>query len=209
MLHEEVFGQLTTEQRTTVGRVLANGKRMLALVNNLLDQAQIEAGKMTVSVAPFELQTLIEDLKLTTNVLAENKGLKLVYEVEANVPKTISSDSQRLHQIILNLVSNAIKFTKQGTVGVRVFVQDATHLAIAVSDTGPGIEPEAQTYIFDAFRQVGDPTTRENIGSGLGLSIVKQLTGLLGGEVKLQSKIGEGSTFKVILPTASAQEATA
>jgi signal transduction histidine kinase len=209
MLHEEVFGKLTPEQRNTVGRVLENAQRMLALVNNLLDQAQIEAGKMTVHIAPFELQKLIEDLKLTTTVLAEKKGLKLVYSVEADVPNLMLSDARRLHQITLNLVSNAIKFTKQGTVGVRVFLQDALHWAIAVSDTGPGIEPDAQTYIFDAFRQVDDPTTRENIGSGLGLSIVKQLTSLLGGEIKLQSKVGEGSTFTVILPTASAQEATA
>lgn len=209
MLHEEVFGKLTTDQRNTVARVLANAKRMLALVNNLLDQAQIESGKMTVNIAPFELQSLIEDLKLTTTVLAENKGLKLVYEVEADVPKQITSDAQRLHQIILNLVGNAIKFTKQGSVNVRVYLQDALHWAIAVSDTGPGIEPEAQTYIFDAFRQIDDPTTRENIGSGLGLSIVKQLTALLGGEVKLQSTVGEGSTFTIILPTASVQEATA
>lgn len=209
MLHEEVFGQLTLEQRTTVGRILANGKRMLALVNNLLDQAQIEAGKLTVHIAPFELPSLIEDLKHTTAVLAENKGLKLVYEIEPDVPKTLLSDAQRLHQIILNLVGNAIKFTKEGTVGVRVYQPDEEHWAIDVSDTGPGIEPEAQTYIFDAFRQIDDPTTRENIGSGLGLSIVKQLTNLLGGEVKLQSKVGEGSTFTIILPTTSVQEATA
>lgn len=209
MLHEEVFGELTLEQRTTIARVLANAKRMLALVNNLLDQAQIESGKMTVNVAPFELQTLIEDLKHTTTVLAENKDLKLVYEVEANVPKTLISDSQRLHQIILNLVGNAIKFTKEGKVGVRVYLQDAKHWAIEVSDTGPGIEAEAQTYIFDAFRQIDDPTTRENIGSGLGLSIVKQLTGLLGGEVKLESKVGEGSKFTIILPTTTVQEAMA
>jgi len=148
-------------------------------------------------------------LKHTTAVLAENKGLKLVYEIEPDVPKTLLSDAQRLHQIILNLVGNAIKFTKEGTVGVRVYQPDEEHWAIDVSDTGPGIEPEAQTYIFDAFRQIDDPTTRENIGSGLGLSIVKQLTNLLGGEVKLQSKVGEGSTFTIILPTTSVQEATA
>jgi signal transduction histidine kinase len=209
MLQEDVYGQLNAEQRKTIERIMANAKRMLALVNNLLDQAQIEAGRISMHIAPFELENLIEDLKLVTAVLAETKGLKLVYEVEKDVPNQMSSDAQRLHQIILNLIGNAIKFTKQGMVGVRVYLQDSLHWAIAVSDTGPGIHPEAQTYIFEAFRQVDDPSTRENMGSGLGLSIVKQLTNLLGGEVKLQSEVGQGSTFTITLPIHPVQEAIA
>lgn len=209
MLQEEVYGPLTAEQQKTMARVTANAQRMLALVNNLLDQAQIEAGRLSLHFEPFELQTLVEELKLVTTVLAETKGLKMVYEVEDDVPQQMLNDPQRLHQIALNLIGNAIKFTRQGMVRVKVYLQDSQHWAISISDTGPGIRPEAQAYIFDAFRQVDDPSTRDTMGSGLGLSIVKQLTNLLGGEVKLQSTVGQGSTFTVVLPIQHAQESIA
>jgi signal transduction histidine kinase len=206
MLHVGVYGELNEKQRGIVNRVSANGKRRLGLVNNLLDQAQMEAGKLSLHVAPFTLETLVEDLKSVATVLAENKGLTLKFEVDPAVPPELISDAQRLHQILLNLVGNAIKFTQMGTVGVRVYLPDRTHWALEVSDTGGGIPKEAQAYIFDAFRQVDDPITRENIGSGLGLSIVKQLVNLLGGDVTVKSDIGLGSTFTVVLPLKQAEK---
>ncbi len=207
MLQEEVYGSLTSEQSGTLRRITANTSRMLGMVNNLLDQAQIEAGKLSIHVEPFAIENLIDDLRSVTTVLAENKGLELTSTIEPDVPTMLASDSQRLHQILLNLVGNAVKFTQKGAVGVRVFLPDANHWALAVSDTGAGIPSEAQSYIFEPFRQVDDPITRNNIGSGLGLSIVKQLTHLLGGDIHLESQVGQGSTFTVILPLVPIQEA--
>lgn len=206
MLQEEVYGALTSEQSGTIRRITANTSRMLNMVNNLLDQAQIEAGKLAIHLDPFAIETLIDDLHSVASVLAENKGLELTCTVDPDVPAVLTSDPQRLHQILLNLVGNAVKFTKQGAVRVRVFSPDADHWALAVSDTGAGIPPEAQSYIFEPFRQVDDPLTRNNIGSGLGLSIVKQLAHLLGGDIHLESQVGQGSTFTVILPLTPIQE---
>jgi PAS domain S-box-containing protein len=206
MLQEEVYGPLTTEQSRTISRITANTSRMLGMVNNLLDQAQIEAGKLAIHIEPFAVEKLIDDLRSAATVLAENKGLELTCSVEPGVPSTLASDAQRLHQILLNLVGNAVKFTQKGAVGVRVFRPDADHWALEVSDTGAGIPLEAQSYIFEPFRQVDDPTTRNNVGSGLGLSIVKQLTHLLGGDIHLKSHVGQGSTFTVILPLKPIQE---
>jgi len=207
MLQEEVYGSITSEQRGTIRRITANTSRMLGMVNNLLDQAQIEAGKLAIHVEPFAIENLIDDLRSVATVLAENKGLDLTCTIAPEVPSTLASDSQRLHQILLNLVGNAVKFTQKGSVGVRVFLPDADHWAFAVADTGAGIPTEAQSYIFEPFRQVDDPITRNNIGSGLGLSIVKQLTHLLGGSIQLKSLVGQGSTFTVILPLAPIEEA--
>jgi signal transduction histidine kinase len=206
MLQVGVYGEVNEKQRGIITRVTANGKRLLGLVNNLLDQAQMEAGKLSVHLAPFTLDSLVEDLKSVATVLAENKGLELRFDVDPGLPRELTSDAQRLHQILLNLVGNAIKFTQKGSVGIRVFLPDRTHWALEVSDTGAGIPKEAQTYIFDAFRQVDDPITRENTGSGLGLSIVKQLANLLGGDVTVRSDIGKGSTFTVVLPLQQAEK---
>jgi PAS domain S-box-containing protein len=206
MLKEEVYGSLTDGQMSTVQRVIANGQRMLGLVNNLLDQAQIEAGKITVMMAAFDPNQLIEDLSSVMNVLATQKGLQLEYSVADDVPTGLISDRHRLHQVLVNLVGNAIKFTQEGKVSIRVFRPDIEHWTLEVSDTGPGIPREAQSYIFEPFRQVDDSATRQHAGSGLGLSIVRQLVNLLGGEITLTSEVGQGSTFAVILPLIMEQE---
>lgn len=200
MLQEGIYGQLVENQKRTMTRITANARRLLGLVNNLLDQAQMEAGKISVHLAPFTVENFIEDLKSVATVLAENKGLDLIFDIDSAVPHQLTSDEQRLHQILLNLVGNAIKFTQRGSVRVRIFLPDSTHWAMEVSDTGAGIPKEAQAYIFDPFRQVDDPTTRTSTGSGLGLSIVKQLANLLGGDVSVKSEVGRGSAFVVTLP---------
>ena len=138
--------------------------------------------------------------------LAESKGLKLITTIDDNMPATLVGDANRLYQVLNNLVGNAIKFTEQGQVEVRFFRSGDTHWAIQVSDTGPGIPAEAQQFIFDAFRQVDSSTTRKYGGSGLGLSIIKQLVTLMDGEVTVESEIGQGSTFTIMLPLASVQE---
>ncbi len=205
MLKVGVYGALSDDQKNALERIAANTKRMLGLVNNLLDQAQIEAGKLTLYTGPFAIHDLLADLEATMGVLANSKGVEFSYTVE-NLPDILLGDPQRLNQILVNLVGNAIKFTDQGYVRVRAYRSDEDHWALQVSDTGAGIPKEAHSYIFEAFRQVDDPITRKYTGSGLGLSIVKQLTTLMGGEITLVSDVGQGSTFTIILPLNPIQE---
>jgi signal transduction histidine kinase len=132
--------------------------------------------------------------------LAQAKGLALTSHVDSEVIPTIAGDFQRLQAILMNLISNGIKFTKQGTVHIHIYQPDADHWALQVSDTGCGIPGEAHTYIFEPFRQVNGSMMRAHTGTGLGLSITKQLTTLMGGEITLESEVGRGSTFTVSLP---------
>jgi signal transduction histidine kinase len=126
--------------------------------------------------------------------------LRLESEIAPEVPFILVGDTVRLQQILVNLISNAIKFTAEGMVKVRLYCPDADHWALQVSDTGAGIPVEAQTYIFEPFRQVDGSMTREYAGTGLGLSIVKQLTTLMGGGITLASAAGQGSAFTIFLP---------
>jgi PAS domain S-box-containing protein len=206
MLKEAVYGTLSDKQLGAIERIMANSKRQLSIVNDLLDQAQIEAGKITLKVTPFNLAELVDDVQGVMGVLTQAKGLELTRHITTDVPAMVPGDQQRLHQILVNLVGNAIKFTEEGEIQVRVYRPNPAHWALEVSDTGCGIPPEAQPYIFDPFRQVDDSITREHTGSGLGLSIVKQLTTLMGGEITLASKVGHGSTFTIVLPLVPTQE---
>jgi len=207
MLRESVYGPLSRKQLDAMERIAANAQRQLSMVNNILDQAQIEAGKLTLHIAPFDPHKLLADTESVMGVFTRSKGLELRYQIDADVPAQLPGDQQRLHQIIVNLVNNAIKFTEQGSVTVRVYRPDPQHWALDVTDTGPGISPEAQIYIFEPFRQVDGSITREHTGVGLGLSIVKQLTTLMGGQVKLTSQVGHGSTFTIVLPFTFGEEA--
>jgi signal transduction histidine kinase len=182
---------------------MSNGERMLTLVNNLLDQAQIEAGQINIRINPFEVRKLVDDVVSTMRVLTEQKGIDLVYTIADDVPAEMESDQQRLHQVVMNLVGNAVKFTDKGQVAIRVFRQDELHWGMDISDTGIGIPDDAQAFVFETFRQVNDPSTRKHQGSGLGLSIVKQLVELLHGTITLESKMGEGTTFHVVLPVSA------
>lgn len=200
MLEEGVYGPLSAEQRSPISRVMANTGQLLSLANNLLDQAQIEAGKLTLHVSSFSPTELTEGVTGVMEVLAQAKDLELNVDIADDVPATLRGDQQRLHQILVNLVGNAIKFTQTGGVSIRAYRPNAEHWALAVTDTGPGIPQEAQGYIFESFRQVDDSATREHRGAGLGLSIVKQLVGLMGGDITVKSQPGHGSTFTVVLP---------
>jgi PAS domain S-box-containing protein len=206
VLREAIYGPLTEKQLNVMRRITANARRLLSLVNNLLDQAQIEAGKLRLNITSFTPNELLEDVDSVTGLLAQNKGLALTYEVGKDMPETLAGDRQRLSQILINLVNNAVKFTEEGTIGVRVYRQDTDCWAMDVSDTGPGIPTAVQSQVFDPFWQLDNSVTREHPGVGLGLAIVKQLIDLMGGEVKLVSKMGRGSTLTVILPLTPVQE---
>ncbi|MBN1890879.1 MAG: PAS domain-containing protein [Thermoflexales bacterium] len=201
MLQEFVYGPLSDRQQTSVDRIGANAQRLLSLVNDLLDQAQIEAGKLTLETISFEPAELVNDVVNVMGVLAQTKGLELTTHVDDDVPGSLQGDPHRLQQVLINLLSNALKFTETGSVHIRIFQPDETHWALAVSDTGTGISPDKLTHVFERFYQVeSDVTTRKHPGIGLGLAIVKQLVELMGGEVSVESELGKGSTFSVTLP---------
>ncbi len=200
MIEAGIYGPIEEKQENALDRIIANAKRLLGIVNELLDQARMEAGQIVLKITSFSPAELTDDFHSTMDVLAENKGLTLTTEVTPNMPAMLHGDRERLHQIVVNLVNNALKFTEEGGIHVRLHRPDADHWAIDVIDTGAGIPKEAQAYIFEPFRQVDGSETRTHKGVGLGLSIVKQLTELMGGEITIESEVGQGSTFTVVLP---------
>jgi signal transduction histidine kinase len=206
ILQEQVHGPLNDRQLNVVERLIANTKRLLSLVNDLLDRARLEAGHLKLVPAPFAPQTLMEELVSTTGQLAQAKKLDLITGISPELPRTIVGDAQRLLQILINLVTNAIKFTDHGSVTVKFERADHTRWSLQVIDSGIGIPLDDQMHVFDMFRQVDGLTTRRQSGAGLGLSIVKQLVTLMGGDIQLVSNAGAGSTFTIILPLNYAAE---
>jgi PAS domain S-box-containing protein len=203
ILREALYGPLSDKQLNAVNRIIANTDQLLNIVSNLLDQAQIESGRLTLNVTPFAPAHLIDEVVGGMNVLAQTKDLVVRQEIAGDVPARLFGDRQRLHQVLVNLMGNAIKFTDEGEVGVRAYRSDGNCWALEVWDTGCGIPEEAHEYIFDAFRRADDSLTRKYAGTGLGLSIVKQLVNLMEGDILLDSEVGQGSTFTVVLPLIS------
>jgi PAS domain S-box-containing protein len=206
MLQESVYGPLTERQRSATERIIANTDQLLGIVNNILDEAQIKSGTIKLNVGAFTPDELLDGVLGMMSVLAQAKDIELDGQVDERLPPLLFGDRQRLHQVLVNLVSNGIKYTHAGAVSIRAYRRDVDHWALEVADTGPGIPPEAQAYIFEPFRRVDDTATRTKEGVGLGLSIVKQLTGLMHGEIELESQIGEGSTFTIVLPLVPLEE---
>jgi signal transduction histidine kinase len=203
MLSAGIYGSLSDKQEDALARIQTNTKALLNIVNDLLDQARIEAGQLSLHSAPFNPAELADDLHSTMGVLARREGLKLTTFIDNDLPDTLYGDKERLNQILLNLVSNAIKFTEQGGIQVRMYLPDgphSSHWAIKVVDTGPGIPVEDKESIFLPFGRVDDSMTRQHTGVGLGLSIVKQLVELMNGEITLESELGRGCTFTIVLP---------
>ncbi len=204
MLREGVYGQASEKQVEASRRILLNTQRMLGMVGDLLDQAQIEAGRLKVESKPFHLTEVLENVHVSMDQVVNEKGLMLQTEVDPRLPEMLVGDSARLQQILVNLVNNSVKFTESGEIRVRLYLSDPTHWAMEVSDTGGGIPDGELDHIFDAFHQVDSTTTRRAGGFGLGLSIVKQLVHLMNGDIKVQSSMGRGSLFTVTLPLSEA-----
>ena len=206
MIQDGVYGVLTEGQLKPLDEIIESTQFLTKLVNELLDQAQIEAGKTKLKFESFAPKDVLLPVLSKLRYLADAKGLKIETEVADDVPEIIMGDQERIQQILLNLVGNAIKFTQKGFVRIYFRCHDATHWAMQVIDTGPGIPKEALSYIFEPFRQVDGSVTRVHTGTGLGLSIVKDLTHLMGGEILLDSQVGQGSIFTVRLPLVPVQE---
>lgn len=200
MFKESVYGPMNEKQINMAERIMKNTQRLLGLINDLLDQAQMEAGKLTIHMRPVRPAELLENMHGVMDQIVYEKGLKLTSEIEDSLPEALNGDAARLQQILVNLVNNAVKFTDHGIVHVRLFSPVGNKWGIEVSDTGRGIPESEIPYIFDTFRQVDGAATRVHGGFGLGLSVVKQLVNLMNGEIKVKSKIDKGSTFTVVLP---------
>jgi signal transduction histidine kinase len=191
--------QFTPQSVTIIERIRKNGKQLLTLINNMLDFARLEEGKLNINpqgLNIIELVTItVEDLRF----FAEQKNLSL--EVNTNIQNAIVfNDSIRVQQLLTNLITNAIKFTQTGGVSVELQELNKDEIIIIVKDTGIGISEIDLKYIFEAFRQLNQTKTRRHQGTGLGLAIVKDLLDLMGGTITVESIIGKGSIFRVELP---------
>ena len=194
---------LSAKQREYLTAIKMSGDALIVLINDILDLAKVDAGKMTFEQTPFKMALSISAMLHLFEPKIQEKNLELVKEYDERIPEVLMGDPVRLHQIILNLVSNAVKFTAHGkiTVGVRLLREDVEKATIefAVSDTGIGIKEENINKIFESFRQASSGTSRLYGGTGLGLAIVKQLVEPQGGSIHVESKEGEGSTFSFVL----------
>ncbi len=193
-------GQIPTLQHANLQKVIISAEHLLNLINGLLDLSKIEAGRMEVSAAKFDVGEVIRASLTAIEPVIKPDRVRVVADVEPTLP-LVTTDRDKLKQILLNLLSNAAKFTDEGAIRVSAR-QIGSTLVLAVSDTGIGMPKEALGYIFEEFRQVDMSSTRRHGGTGLGLSIVRKLAHLLGGEVTVQSELGKGSTFTITLPLA-------
>lgn len=200
ILLEGMAGELNERQMSNLRRVHTNARDLRKLIDDLLDLAKIEAGRTEVIKKPFAIRDWLDEILGQTRSLADEKGLRYISELDPRLPPYIVGDPGRLKQLTVNLISNAIKFTDVGEVRITVKRDGEDQWLISVSDTGIGIPPHAQEYIFDKFRQIDGQSTRKHGGSGLGLAIVRNLAMVMGGGVRVSSVVGKGSTFSVMLP---------
>jgi signal transduction histidine kinase len=189
------------EQRAYAQTIRSSGEHLLALVTQVLDLAKIEAGRMDFHPSDVALPALLDEVIAMQMGHAQTKQLQLELERDG-LPATVFADGSRLRQVLLNLISNALKFTKEGTVTVRSQTE-GERVRISVQDTGVGIKEEHLQLIFEKFRQSDSFTTRSQQGSGLGLTLAKELIEGMGGEIGVTSAPGVGSTFYVLLPASS------
>jgi signal transduction histidine kinase/CheY-like chemotaxis protein len=213
MLSENKDGNLRPEQIKFASTIYSAGCDLLSLINEILDLSKVEAGKMPIEPKTVDIFEVKESLDQSFRPVAEHKGLKFVLELDPEIPNVIYTDSIRLHQILKNLLSNAMKFTDHGSVSLRVrpetrrknfsidTLNRAKHVvAFVVQDTGIGIPAEKQSLIFEAFQQADGTTSRKYGGTGLGLTISREIARLLGGVIEVDSTPGVGSTFTLYLP---------
>lgn len=199
LLAENAKGNLNEEQIQFANSIYSAGNDLLNLINDILDIAKVEAGKLDLAPEHIPLQRLVDALRLTFEPLATEKNLQFNADIASSTPHSIFTDPQRLEQIIKNLLSNAIKFTEAGQISIHI-APCKEGVSFAITDTGIGIAKEHQSLIFDAFQQADGSISRRYGGTGLGLSISRELAQLLGGTISVKSAPGAGSTFTLVLP---------
>lgn len=204
MLLEDKLGHLDKEEIKKTSIINHSGNELLRLINDVLDLSKIEAGQMDIIVDSFESSAFNEEM--ATQFQPQAEAINLKFTTSDSYKETIYSDKERLAQIVRNLISNALKFTTNGTISLDITPAGNECINISVSDTGIGISDNKLTSIFEAFQQADGGTSRKYGGTGLGLSISKELTGMLGGELSVKSKIKEGSTFTIIIPNMQSKQ---
>jgi signal transduction histidine kinase len=200
MLLNGVSGAISDQQRKSLSRIDSNSRHLLALINDILDITRIEAGRMPLNLSTFDVPELVNEVMSELEPIIRRSSLKVAAKM-ARTLRPLKSDRQKVKQVVLNLLSNALKFTPTGAVTISASYDDEKRwLAIAVKDTGVGIAPEDQAKVFEDFRQLDSSPTRGYGGTGLGLSICRRLAQRLGGSIELVSEPNEGSTFILKLP---------
>jgi signal transduction histidine kinase/CheY-like chemotaxis protein len=199
--------ELSAEQREQLRMIQGSGESLLAIINDILDFSKIEAGKLEIEPHPFELDHLVSDTLELLGAQAEENGVELAIDYPAKVRRCVIGDAGRVRQVLTNLVGNAIKFTHDGHVLVRIRASGEQQLRIEVQDTGIGIPADTCKHLMQPFTQASAETTRKYGGTGLGLAISKQLVELMGGNLRVASVEGEGSTFSFTMPLPAAEDA--
>ncbi|HYG79186.1 MAG TPA: ATP-binding protein [Pyrinomonadaceae bacterium] len=193
------LGELSPEQKNMVAMMERNTQNLIELVNDLLDASKLESGTMRLELTSFDIRGVVDELRETMEPLAKEKEIELVETLPAGLPP-VEADRAKLRRVLLNLLSNALKFTqKGGTVEVRA-EREGERVRVLVADTGVGIAPDDVARLFDKYEQARSRATRGEKGTGLGLYITKQLVELHGSEIKVESQVGRGSTFSFTLP---------
>jgi len=195
----EVPGEINQEQKEQLTRVKRNGDHLLELINDVLDISKIEAGKVELGISEFDVSELIVEMVNSIQPEMDRKGLTLKYELP-DTAVTIQSDRRRIQQVIMNFLSNALKFTDQGEVQCRLTKEHSGCVTIAVKDTGSGIQDDDMRRLFEPFQQINMDYTNNYKGTGLGLYLCDKLTHLVGGSIEAKSEYGEGSEFSITLP---------
>jgi len=205
LLADELDGPLSPEQHKQVAFVSTAARELSDMVDDLLDLAKIEAGRISISAAWFDMLDLFSALRGMFRPIVDTSAVDLIFEEPAGLPR-LYTDDKKLAQILRNFISNSLKFTQRGEVRVSARLEGAEEIRFAVSDTGIGIPPEMHAALFEDFSQVDSPLQKRLRGTGLGLSLCKRFAALLGGRVGVESEPGIGSTFYVVIPLALAQE---
>ena len=199
VLGERLFGELNEKQAEYTDDILTSGRHLLSLINEILDLSKVEAGRMELELATFDLPLAIDNARTFVRERATKHGITLDVDVDERLGDFIG-DERKIKQILLNLLSNAVKFTPEGgRIGIEARQADGS-VEISVTDTGVGIAPEDQPKIFEEFRQVGSDYTHKVEGTGLGLTLAKKFVELHGGKIWVESEVGKGSKFTFTLP---------
>ena len=205
LLSDELDGPLSAEQHRQVTFVSTAARELSDMVDDLLDLAKIEAGRISISPAWFDMLDLFSALRGMFRPIVDASAVDLIFEEPVGLPR-LYTDDKKLAQILRNFISNSLKFTARGEVRVSASLEGTDRIRFAVSDTGIGIAPELHDALFEDFSQIDSPLQKRLRGTGLGLSLCKRFAALLGGEVGVQSEPGVGSVFFVIIPLAIAAE---
>jgi signal transduction histidine kinase len=195
----QIAGTINDGQKEQLNRVKRNADHLLELINDVLDISKIEAGKVDLSITEFDIATLVNEIAQSIEPEASAKGIKL----EVKMPDKsimIKNDSRRIRQILMNFMSNALKFTMHGSIHIELIIENSQNIIIAIKDTGIGIHPNDMEILFEPFQQVSSQLTKNYKGTGLGLYLCKKLSSLVGGDIQATSVLGKSSKFTLIVP---------